>query len=674
MTSQEIRLLDLKHGREGEVIHCDLSTYKLSDAPEYIALSYTWGNAEDITSILCDGRIMNVTKNLKEALWQLRESRKLVFKRTFTDKSLSKLRYFWIDAVCINQSDDKEKSCQVQRMADIYKLARKAIVWLGPECDNSGSVLDYLNEFGAKAEACYIHIDPDTCREVWQEMVLPSLGNRRFKGSHVPIKHTNSNIVEIRREELESLFHSISGWHDQRNLLPVADMKKFLTRPWWGRIWVLQEVTVTKNVDFLCGVKSITQTRLSAAINAYSAFWHTLMSKSITDHSSLTRYQLEIIINGSHYRPNLMISSWRIHREGGFPLAAWLRATCVGSIDFDRHGPHHLEATDPRDKVFALLGLATDRKKLQDLGVSPDYTKSMEQIYTTIMKALLQQGHLSLLSLCQTPRSPSLPSWVPDWSKSITHMLQDVENDHVTVYPRFNACGPRKISKDDSIQNEGARVRMKVLAFVYDEISEMGKFPNRASSRKVPLAETFSWPTQWLLEIVHLTYRNKQSNQNFGSRLEAAARTSIGGVGWGQGSRLIRVGNERYGDAIAILHKGFTNIKDRCIRSEAQHFLHNNAFRYPRNNKNVLQSKLEGEIMGKSLCRLPFLTAKGHIGLGSEHFQCGDVITLINGAQVPFVLRRQSHGVYQLIGEAYIDGIMDGEAMQGSKFTPIELV
>lgn len=60
--------------------------------------------------------------------------------------------------------------------------------------------------------------------------------------------------------------------------------------------------------------------------------------------------------------------------------------------------------------------------------------------------------------------------------------------------------------------------------------------------------------------------------------------------------------------------------------------------------------------------------------LSSEYAKQGDFVAVIGGAQVPFILRYRSGGQYQLISEAYVDGIMDGEAMENSKFDSINLV
>ncbi|KAK7177268.1 heterokaryon incompatibility protein [Paraphaeosphaeria sporulosa] len=591
-----------------------------------------------------------ITKNLRDALWQLRENR----------KNLTS----WIDAVCINQEDLQEKSVQVGLMATIYQQAYKTIVWLGPSDNSSDSIVDYLNEFGAKAEACHMEAGHEPHKKLWQDMASMTTANQWLAQPDVSVKDVQS---------LQKLFYSVSGWYDQDNLLPVAGIKQFFTRAWWGRIWVLQEVTLPKNVEFICGTKTLTRSRCSAVINAYIALWLVLMARFKLEPRSLTSYQLEIIKNLFHHRPNVMLSSWKIYRESRFPLAALLRATCVGTINLNRHGPHHLDATDPRDKIFALLGLARDQKELEHAGLFPDYEKSFEEVYTMTMAVLLKQGHISLLSMCQTNRSPFLPSWVPDWSQSITDMLQDVENDHITLDPRFNASGAEPKDIEITIRTEKGVIRgITIMCQIYDEIYGVGVFPNRVTSREVPVSETSSWPTQWLLEFVRLTYFRKQQYRNFHDRLRAAARSSIGGVGFNQDGQLARVGESRFFEAVTLLKGGIMQIRNKRTAFEARRFLASQAEKTKYNA--VHSNQLNSEIIGKSLGRLPFVTKKGHLVLSSEQVERGDAIALIRGAQVPFVLRRQSNRRYQIVSEAYVDGIMDGEAMDASQCSLVEIV
>ncbi|KAL3417252.1 Heterokaryon incompatibility protein 6, OR allele 5 [Phlyctema vagabunda] len=641
---------------------CHIFHASLHDQPNFVALSYVWGAATDLRVILVEDCSVRVTKNLYDAMMVLRP--------------LKEDLVIWVDALCINQSDDEEKSWQVGLMADIYQKACKVLAWLGLAQSDDDLVLDYLNSLGAKAEACGMDNGFEPYQDVWQKLALQPREFRDLSRSNARIRTLAGTILMFPKDTLYSIFYSISGWHDHDDLLPIAGIKRFFTRPWWGRIWILQEITFPDNAEFLCGSKSITRRRCSAALGAYCALRSVLVTTFTNQPQTLTSYQLEIVSDLFQHRPTVMLSSWNIYRYSRFPLAALLRATCVGSINFHRHGPHHLESSDPRDKIFALLGLAADREELEKLGVFPNYSKTCKETYTTAMLVLLQQGHMSLLSFCQTPKiQSSLPSWVPDWSRSATDMLQDVENDHITTYPQFSASGVQSShSKVTAIRRKGAIEGISVECHVYDQIFEAGSFPGRISSHEVPLEETSSWPVKWIVEILRLTYQERQLYVDFSDRLHAAARTSIGGVGYNQDTELVRVRDDRFTDAVVLLENGIKHIEGNHIKLGLQQLLKNRVHEDNLNSRTSILSRLGSEIIGKSLGRLPFITWKGHLVLGPEYAEAGDFVALIKGTQVPFILRRQSDGQYRLIGEAYVDGIMDGEAMENSKWRDVNLV
>ena len=659
----EIRLLKLlpvaTNANLRLVPACQLFHVALHEKPKFVALSYVWGDTTDLRMILVGNSRIRVTKNLYDALMVLRLPKEDLV--------------VWVDALCINQSDDEEKGWQVGLMADIYQKAYKVLAWLGSAESGDDSVMDYLNDLGAKAEAFGMDNGFEPFQDVWQKLAIQPREFRDRSQSKFRIRTLTGKILVFPKDDLHSLFYAISGWHDCDNLLPIAGMKRFFTRPWWGRIWILQEITFPENAEFLCGSKRITRRRCSAALGAYCALRSVLTTTFTNRSRSLTSYQLEIISDLFQHRPTVMLSSWNIYRYTRFPLAALLRATCVGSINLHRHGPHHLASTDPRDKIFALLGLAADREELDKLGVFPNYSKSCGETYTTVMLALLQQGYMSLLSFCQTPKIQSnLPSWVPDWSRSATDMLQDVRNDHVTAYPKFSASGVQSsLPKVTAHWREGIIEGISVEGHVYDEIFEVGTFPDRVPSHEVPLDETSSWPIKWLVEILRLTYQKSQLYANFRDRLHAAARTSIGGVGYNHNTELVRVGDDRFLDAVILLKNGNKHIIGNYIKRELWQLSKDEG---RLNNRTGIRSRLDSEIIGKSLGRLPFITRKGHLVLSSEYVERGDFVALIKGTQVPFILRRQIDGQYQLIGEAYVDGIMDGEAMGNSEVYEISLV
>jgi Heterokaryon incompatibility protein (HET) len=135
----QIRLVHLQKpkGSSNTEIRYTLQHASLGKAPEYEPLSYTWGSAQDRVPICVDGKAMLVTRSLQDALWQLS-----------TEIVSSQLRTLWVDAICINQVDDAEKSLQVQQMGSIYKSASRVVIWLGKESLSSGVAMRHLHFLG----------------------------------------------------------------------------------------------------------------------------------------------------------------------------------------------------------------------------------------------------------------------------------------------------------------------------------------------------------------------------------------------------------------------------------------------------------------------------------------------------------------------------------------------
>jgi hypothetical protein len=104
----------------GSLITCRLIVRSMNDYPSYEALSYAWGDiGPDPEYIILEGQQILVRPNLSTAL------------RGLQYESVS--RIMWIDALCINQDDDKEKGDQVARMGEIYRRAKRVVISLGKE-------------------------------------------------------------------------------------------------------------------------------------------------------------------------------------------------------------------------------------------------------------------------------------------------------------------------------------------------------------------------------------------------------------------------------------------------------------------------------------------------------------------------------------------------------------
>ncbi|KAK4692771.1 hypothetical protein P7C71_g4496, partial [Lecanoromycetidae sp. Uapishka_2] len=200
----EIRILTLLPGDFAADIHVLLETKQLrhDKPPFYEALSYVWGSTEDPVTIKVRKhgvRTLTVTQNLATALRHLRSDRKS--------------RKLWADAICINQRDLKERSCQVKMMGDVYRLANRVVAWLGPELHQSTLGLRALDKL-----ASHVDVDWVTSSVSW-----------------------TSEAADM--------------WWDKETR---AACWEILDREWFDRLWVWQEIILANSRAILaCGRESI---------------------------------------------------------------------------------------------------------------------------------------------------------------------------------------------------------------------------------------------------------------------------------------------------------------------------------------------------------------------------------------------------------------------------------
>ncbi|RDW64575.1 hypothetical protein BP6252_10226 [Coleophoma cylindrospora] len=182
LAHSQFRLIRLQHGVNPSPIKCYMQHSDLSvKTLHYSALSYEWGQPTDSDPyILVDKCLMRVRSNLLHALMHIRHPQFGLL--------------VWIDALCINQADNEERSQQVQMMGDIFKGAGTVFVWLGLSDTHSDVAMDAIED-----------------------------GN-----------FEDGNFEEH---------------HD--------DILKLCTRPFWYRVWVIQEINLAKNLIFLCGHKTV---------------------------------------------------------------------------------------------------------------------------------------------------------------------------------------------------------------------------------------------------------------------------------------------------------------------------------------------------------------------------------------------------------------------------------
>ena len=312
----KIRLIP---GGDAKQIDPNYDVKQDADKVAYYALSYTWGDSKVKQEIQLDDKTFFVTANLYAFLWQWTPDRD---KPSF---------FIWIDAISIDQENIKERNEQVKRMTSIYENAATGLIWLGPEAENSNLAMRGLSILATKG--------------------------------YTPGETSTGDAAIFRLNKDISL--------DEEFVLAI---KHLLERPWWTRVWVIQEATVPEQSYLvLCGSMTIQWSFLHTALRSFREL--TLVIPELGKLRSLIfRYS----------RPDLFLWKIRNARQSTPNSTKLFSLVCTG---------RRCEASNQRDHVYAFLGMTGSESTTS---FNPDYEKSVNEVYqdfTQYMISTQSYGH-----------------------------------------------------------------------------------------------------------------------------------------------------------------------------------------------------------------------------------------------------------------------------------------
>ena len=354
-----IRVLVLQPATDASSpLQASLEPCALPTDAAFEALSYVWGEDGPTEDLDLSHATFKITKNLHAALVQLRQP--------IAERRL------WVDAVCINQQDDAEKSRQVARMGDIFKSASKVLVWLGPSSATSQQAMGFLQTLSGKAESLGVN-KVDVCI------------------------YMQSPSVKCTKEEAKELVSDAVS-----NAVPGL-----LGRPWFRRLWIVQEYTLGKIIEVWCGSDSMGGIDFATAVTTLIAAMYSVggappeFARFIDQVWTIIRHRAQTRLMSS---PGAFFAESR----GYFELA--LR-------DFRDQG-----CKNDKDRVYALLALEPE-----PLRIRPDYTQTVAEVYTEFSARTIGYTTFFLAGLARRGAIPEclssafdrnyLPSWVPDLRK-----------------------------------------------------------------------------------------------------------------------------------------------------------------------------------------------------------------------------------------------------------------
>ncbi|KAG0648667.1 Heterokaryon incompatibility protein [Hyphodiscus hymeniophilus] len=617
----QIRLLSFLPPLAGEEeIQCSLESFTLDHPPPYIALSYTWGSQKETRKILVDGQAFEATTNLEAALMHFKVEQGF---------------HFWVDAICINQKDDDEKKHQLRQMPIIFAKARETRVWLGREADNSDRAFNVIQSMSK------LHAE--------------NSGRSNSRGS--------SDTV------------SSSETPDGGDLIALQCL---LVRGYWFRVWVVQEIAVSKKVTLSCGECQIP--------------WDSMLNAAEFMISNDRLRSIETAIRKSYQHQSLEVLRYRDKQENTL-LDGMQRILSIQSVRNDKIMPYDplerppdsllyllsshrpTQATEGRDKYFALSGLCLEDESILDQTSS---INSLQDIYILAAESTTKEhGHSSLdfLDFAGWPTQiMDLPSWVPDWSYTrdravplLYWQLAGQKHENMVV---LNAPGPFSSSSKDSFlfcKDKSLLAR----GFEVDRINGVGfsrwlskkDNPNNAEIRNPDKSPQYGLQKYiigdedladviWRTSVLNITHAGVQAPEEWGhlfyERPFCRTGLNLDHDLWYEQNENFKV----YGSDLKTLAQTRRHLQlespgrqDGVIKQETMSQLLN-AFDVAKTYRRLATSE------------------KGYICLAPSTTRCGDIIAVLFDCSVPVVLREKPEH-FEFIGTCYVHGIMKGEAMGG---------
>ena len=651
-SEKQIRLLRLAASNDEDDVQLwgilEIVSLVSTPLPQYETLSYCWGDMKDTKTIEIlqeaseyggeAGQQLAITNNLARALQRIR----------FKDRP----RTLWIDAICINQNDPVERALQVNFMQSVYKNAEKTVVWLGEGDETVGPALNLMVRIVRKIA----HFDE------------PALEQNDHHESSIA-QELGSHFLDLKAPG-----NLVSSTSD----LPPADstswtaLARLLSRPWFTRVWVLQEVAVSRQATVYCGEHELDWSAFGLA-----AAWLSRNNILAQTGSEGFRATDNVTLMFLFANPEVL------RRQGSDPLALlWMMK------DYD--------ATDARDKLFASLGLIynDDSESRWPHLLKPNYTKTTEDVYRDLVIHLLRENqNLDVLSMVQPHRAsvqaPSeihggifafhlqnlpipveFPSWIPRWeygygggNSGPLGLFPDPPAGIRPLYQASAALGLRPVSLESQANPGSLLVRGLKLDritslteliwanYVDLDLNSQPSIGSPARSHRNTLRQVWTryqnlllaYPmgddpmaVLRLLMVANRTRMKARADEDPTSEADFAAY--LHEIGFDMKSESIpRDYQKRYAD----LHQ--TGVGD--------------ARRYSR------------DLVHSCSARKLFATSLGYMGLCHNGAREGDIVVMLFGGKVLYVLRpngRTAGGgsqTWTFLGEAYVHGLMDGGAL-----------
>ena len=499
-------------------------------------------------------------------------------------RSPSEAQTFWVDALCINQADTEERNKQVSRMFDIYKAAHRVIVWLG---EPSRAAIDDTSATFRNAE--------------------PVEGD-----------HTGLSILDTEETSTVSA--------RDRAAFEDLDRVVYNTDPlWWERAWTVQEVLANRNVRICFGSRELPWTDESAR-NDFVGWADEYQFEQYQVNPKLDRQRMRLL-EQCQWIKDLSLRRKRDDR----------RFTALADIIMRR------SVSDPRDKVFSLLGVMNPTSAAL---VLTDYTRPTWEIFAKVTFAVIVGDAsfeiLRFINPCQ-PRNPKLPSWAVDFTAS----------ELGAIIPRTPFGGYRELRNrrvPNTVSHSNDLRELRTSGRVLDAVHAVQPLPGPSSAlyENVVTEELEVLLYGALIKVRAGSLRN----------IVADVRKSTSALD--RASRLIKDDGDDTVSQTIVLDQDCIH---GALIAAFRHWEASTGFTTQTENSSTEEEPWPTEPMrqvrwyAEDTAGAPALliTRRGFIGVGPANILKDDLVALLPGGKRPIILRPSGNS-YTFEGFAYIHG------------------
>ncbi|KAI0111262.1 heterokaryon incompatibility protein-domain-containing protein [Nemania sp. FL0031] len=624
----EIRLLILEPAATpSDHLRCRLEYVSLDQANhDFVALSYTWGNtshSSNFTQVTLNDKLWGVTVNLYRALVELRSRGYLKV---------------WADSLCINQEDLEERSQMVLRMGVIYRSAKMVV-----------SFLDASDPSDPARSVLVSHL----ILRVLQELKTWN-----------PTAQDKKRIKTYISGDLES---KMAAFTDEMCAKAVANLRideaqrlallRFLHHEYWLRAWIIQELSMNIRLQIIWAQNVFDLSELAIVLRALSRLEGVGPSKArrhIQHLADIRKSQLQ------------------------------LKSLSLVEV---LHRCNQAQASQRRDRVYALLGLTHDGAKLVPF---PSYEMKMADISRDITQRMIQAtGKIDLVVLHH--RSQDNNAWYPNWFIQETWINRSPLKGP-SARPNWAQPNPRgpiyRASGDERAQVEFRGENANIKGFPLGRVSSCSPTLEEARASRLPetqITKSRTWKPSTTAEPGRSFASAGRVTKSLRWLLVEFDTSSPRDSSHASGKQSSSTSEPRR--SFGLLHKLLSRREKEVLKHaphliqwlnycEAQSFEINGqpfvGYFSQKNDKNssppskfqgiceTLQSNLETGMRVGSLGDTEFL------GWLPKETRKGDEVFVLLGSSMPCVLRKaeSKSPFWSIVGPCYVDGAMNGELVK----------